>query len=196
MRLLTDVLQGSSQGNATMPSGKVAQFDRMALEFCARKVSAVSGDARKALDICRRAVELAENQHNKSSIGDGEKDGLATVTGQTSGLATVTLAMIHSVIKEMYVSAGLEILARASLMQKILLACLLKILTRDNVTEVTISDVRYAYSHSYVLFLIFIKVLAFFYVCCKMNDLMTPTFTELTGLFLVMHGSKSIQEDG
>ncbi|XP_015741472.1 cell division control protein 6 homolog [Coturnix japonica] len=31
-----------------------------ALQFCARKVSAVSGDARKALDVCRRAVELVE----------------------------------------------------------------------------------------------------------------------------------------
>ena len=31
-----------------------------AVQFCARKVSAIAGDARKALDICRRAVELVE----------------------------------------------------------------------------------------------------------------------------------------
>ncbi|NWI64952.1 CDC6 protein, partial [Todus mexicanus] len=35
-------------------------LDAAALQFCARKVSAVSGDARKALDICRRAVEVVE----------------------------------------------------------------------------------------------------------------------------------------
>ncbi|NXG74505.1 CDC6 protein, partial [Baryphthengus martii] len=35
-------------------------LDAAALQFCARKVSAVSGDARKALDVCRRAVELVE----------------------------------------------------------------------------------------------------------------------------------------
>uniref|UniRef100_A0A8C6J7Y4 Cell division control protein n=1 Tax=Melopsittacus undulatus TaxID=13146 RepID=A0A8C6J7Y4_MELUD len=37
-------------------------LDAAALQFCARKVSAVSGDARKALDICRsvRAVEMVE----------------------------------------------------------------------------------------------------------------------------------------
>ncbi|NXA28912.1 CDC6 protein, partial [Ibidorhyncha struthersii] len=35
-------------------------LDTAALQFCARKVSAVSGDARKALDICRRAVEVVE----------------------------------------------------------------------------------------------------------------------------------------
>ncbi|NXW83554.1 CDC6 protein, partial [Alopecoenas beccarii] len=35
-------------------------LDAAALQFCARKVSAVSGDARKALDVCRRAVEVME----------------------------------------------------------------------------------------------------------------------------------------
>ncbi|KAI5294354.1 Origin recognition complex, subunit 1 [Ascosphaera acerosa] len=33
-----------------------------ALQFASRKVAAVSGDARRALDICRRAVEIAEQQ--------------------------------------------------------------------------------------------------------------------------------------
>lgn len=31
-------------------------MDASAVQFCARKVSAVSGDARKALDICRYEV--------------------------------------------------------------------------------------------------------------------------------------------
>ncbi|NWW44116.1 CDC6 protein, partial [Pedionomus torquatus] len=35
-------------------------LEAAALQFCARKVSAVSGDARKALDVCRRAVEVVE----------------------------------------------------------------------------------------------------------------------------------------
>lgn len=33
-----------------------------AVQFAARKVAAVSGDARRALDICRRAVEMAETE--------------------------------------------------------------------------------------------------------------------------------------
>lgn len=32
-------------------------MDASAVQFCARKVSAVSGDARKALDICRWGLE-------------------------------------------------------------------------------------------------------------------------------------------
>jgi origin recognition complex subunit 1 len=38
--------------------GNIVEPD--AVQFASRKVAAVSGDARRALDICRRAVELAE----------------------------------------------------------------------------------------------------------------------------------------
>ena len=36
-------------------------MDSTAIQFCARKISAVAGDMRKALDVCRRAVEMVEN---------------------------------------------------------------------------------------------------------------------------------------
>ncbi|KAL0435415.1 UNVERIFIED_CONTAM: Origin of replication complex subunit [Sesamum radiatum] len=35
-------------------------FEKLAIEFASRKVAAVSGDARRALEICRRAAELAD----------------------------------------------------------------------------------------------------------------------------------------
>ena len=31
-----------------------------AIQFCARKVAALAGDMRKALDVCRSAVEMVE----------------------------------------------------------------------------------------------------------------------------------------
>ena len=37
-------------------------FDDKAIQFCARKVSAVHGDLRKAVDICRRAAEITEGK--------------------------------------------------------------------------------------------------------------------------------------
>ena len=37
-------------------------FEPDAMSLVARKVAAVSGDARRALDICRRATEIAENR--------------------------------------------------------------------------------------------------------------------------------------
>ena len=39
-----------------------------AIQFCARKVSAVAGDMRKALDICRRAVDLVEVEVRKQRV--------------------------------------------------------------------------------------------------------------------------------
>ena len=39
-----------------------------AIIYLASKVSAISGDIRKALDVCRRAIELAEVEHRKQTI--------------------------------------------------------------------------------------------------------------------------------
>ena len=49
---------------------KTANFTADAIELCARKVAAVSGDARRALDICRRAAELAQVQGTPVDIGN------------------------------------------------------------------------------------------------------------------------------
>ncbi|OMJ25364.1 Origin recognition complex subunit 1, partial [Smittium culicis] len=37
-------------------------FEPDAVQLCARKIGAVSGDARRALDVCRRAVEIVQNE--------------------------------------------------------------------------------------------------------------------------------------
>lgn len=43
-------------------------MDVSAVQFCARKIAAVSGDMRKALDICRRAVELVETEVKRQQV--------------------------------------------------------------------------------------------------------------------------------
>ena len=40
---------------------------RLFLFVCTSKVAAVSGDARRCLDICRRAVEIADSRSKKKS---------------------------------------------------------------------------------------------------------------------------------
>ncbi|KAF7488771.1 Cell division control protein 6 -like protein [Sarcoptes scabiei] len=51
-------------------------IDSMAIEFCARKIASSSGDIRKALDVCRRAIELidtntsAQKSPSAKSIGN------------------------------------------------------------------------------------------------------------------------------
>ncbi|XP_058106618.1 origin of replication complex subunit 1-like [Magnolia sinica] len=41
-------------------------FEKQAIEFASRKVAAISGDAHRALEICRRAAELADYRHKQS----------------------------------------------------------------------------------------------------------------------------------
>ncbi|KAF2813217.1 P-loop containing nucleoside triphosphate hydrolase protein [Mytilinidion resinicola] len=53
-----DQLMQIIQSRLSGVPGHVVQPD--AVQFAARKVAAVSGDARRALDMCRRAVEIAE----------------------------------------------------------------------------------------------------------------------------------------
>lgn len=54
----TDLMEIISSRLANVPGNIV---DPDAIQFASRKVAAVSGDARRALDICRRAVEIAEH---------------------------------------------------------------------------------------------------------------------------------------
>ena len=45
-------------------------FEPDTISLAARKVAAVSGDVRRALDICRRATEIAENRkEGKKLVG-------------------------------------------------------------------------------------------------------------------------------
>jgi origin recognition complex subunit 1 len=58
--------------------GSIVHSD--AVQFAARKVAAVSGDARRALDICRRAVEIAES---KALAREAEGEGQPTTPSRT-----------------------------------------------------------------------------------------------------------------
>lgn len=42
-------------------------IQKSAIDFCARKISSCSGDIRKALDVCRRAIDLLENNAHSSN---------------------------------------------------------------------------------------------------------------------------------
>ena len=39
-----------------------------AIQFCAMKVAAMAGDMRKALDVCRRAVEAVETEVKRQQV--------------------------------------------------------------------------------------------------------------------------------
>ncbi|CAG8496374.1 5611_t:CDS:2 [Ambispora gerdemannii] len=91
----------------------IETFEKDAIEFAARKVSAFSGDARRALDICRRAVEILESNLCKTS-----DSGVST---STTPKKQVTIAIVDKAIKEMLNSPSVTFVRRASLHQKLFL---------------------------------------------------------------------------
>jgi len=116
--------------------------DPDAIQFASRKVAAVSGDARRALDICRRAVELAESDLNsltapntpsKTGRGDKEKSG--------KGLGKVTIATVKRAINKATTSPLQQYLRGLPLSAKVLLAALLAKTRRTGIGESVLGEV-------------------------------------------------------
>ena len=129
--------------------GKVI-VDPDAVQFASRKVAAVSGDARRALDICRRAVELAEEE----SFTDLGKENRAPDTpSKTPGRqrddvdvaktkrGIVTIATVKRAIQESTSTPLAAHLRSCSLACKVFLAALLARLRKTGITESTLADV-------------------------------------------------------
>ncbi|PIA17903.1 P-loop containing nucleoside triphosphate hydrolase protein, partial [Coemansia reversa NRRL 1564] len=98
-------------------------FDADAIELCARKISAVSGDARRALDVCRRAVEMVETEW-KSATEAAKPGPKRTQSATDSQLVLVTMVVIDRAIKTMYASGHIAAIQNASTQQKVFLVAL------------------------------------------------------------------------
>nr|POE71379.1 origin recognition complex subunit 1 [Quercus suber] len=124
-----------------------------AVQFASRKVAAVSGDARRALDICRRAVELAEQENLAAPVGKENQppDTPSKTPGRqklpASTLPTVqmqgivTIQTIKRAINEATSTPLAAYLRSLPLASKLFLAALLTRLRRTGVTESTLADV-------------------------------------------------------
>jgi origin recognition complex subunit 1 len=136
-----------------------------AVQFAARKVAAVSGDARRALDICRRAVEIAETEAisedvdndaqppTPSRTGRGKARGgsrlndaspqkrAVAVNGAGTKKGIVTIATIKQAINEATSSPLQQALRALPLASKIFLAALLARIRRTGIGEAVLGDV-------------------------------------------------------
>ncbi|KAJ2962377.1 hypothetical protein NQZ79_g2550 [Umbelopsis isabellina] len=102
-------------------------FEKEAVEFAARKVSAVSGDARRALDICRRAIEIVEENVKKG--------------GAAAKKTHVTIAIINEAVREMFSSPAVTFVQQCSLHQKLFLVSVLKCVQRTGLADVEFGEV-------------------------------------------------------
>ncbi|XP_076880782.1 cell division control protein 6 homolog [Brachyhypopomus gauderio] len=127
------------QDRLTQVSGETV-LDAAAVQFCARKVSAVSGDARKALDICRRAVEMTESGNRSKTTSESPAD---------TKVSRVSVPQVARVLSEVYgdrmASGGAEG-ESFPLQQKLLVCCLLLITRQGRSREVQLGKLCEAYS--------------------------------------------------
>uniref|UniRef100_A0A060TFZ7 Origin recognition complex subunit 1 n=1 Tax=Blastobotrys adeninivorans TaxID=409370 RepID=A0A060TFZ7_BLAAD len=99
-----------------------ALVEKDAVEFAARKIAGVSGDARRALDICRRAVELAE------------------ISG-SAPQPTVTIENIKQAISETTNSPVAVYVRSLPLAGKVLLCAVIARVRRSGVIDNALADV-------------------------------------------------------
>ena len=103
----------------------------MAVQFCSRKVAAIHGDARKALDICRAAIELVETQQRCQRV---------KLPGSLPApAARVTVGHVASVVSKVY--GGVTAEESMPLQQKLAVCSLLLMVREKACKEVTLSRV-------------------------------------------------------
>ncbi|NWU14804.1 ORC1 protein, partial [Cephalopterus ornatus] len=101
----------------------VKAFEEDAIQLASRKVAALSGDARRCLDICRRATEICEFDKQKRNP-------------QVVGMVHITEA-----IDEMFLSPYINAIRNASLQEQIFLKAILAEFRRAGVEEATVQQV-------------------------------------------------------
>ncbi|KAM4691899.1 cell division control protein 6 homolog [Rhinophrynus dorsalis] len=126
-------------------------LDNAAIQFCARKVSAVSGDARKALDICRRAVEIVETDVRSQTVLKPLSECLSPSKEVPSTLVPkkVSLPHISRVLSDVYgdkMVAGGGSSETFPLQQKLVVCALLLLSQQSKIKEVTLGKLHEAYS--------------------------------------------------
>ncbi|KAJ2742417.1 Origin recognition complex, subunit 1 [Coemansia sp. BCRC 34301] len=127
-----------------------AAFDADAVELCARKISAVSGDARRALDVCRRAVEIVETEASRQNSAGATQPSL------------VTMMVIDRAVKEMYASGNVAFIQNASLQQKVFLLSLRAAIRKAGIPEVSLGDVAFVHRQ-----------------LCQLHELAVPSYDQV-----------------
>ena len=89
--------------------------------MCARKVSSVSGDARRALQICRYAIHLIQSSTDPSKL--------------------ISVDVVLKAVRELSSSPALLSLMNASVHQMLFLVCIIKQTRKTGISDVVLVDV-------------------------------------------------------
>ena len=117
--------------------GHIVEKD--AIRLCAMKIANNTGDARKALDVCRRAVEIAEKEAEAKLPSTPSKRSRTT---DSENRGNVTTALISAVLQEFLRHPIQQALRTLPFAAKLFLAALVLRMRRSSgKDEVTFGDV-------------------------------------------------------
>lgn len=120
--------------------GSIVEPD--AIKFASMKIASVSGDARRALDICRRAVELVENTGGvRESQSERNARGKKATGTARDGAPRVTIATVKQAISEAVSNPIQQHLRSLPFLPKLFLASVLSRMGRSGGADSTLADV-------------------------------------------------------
>ncbi|XP_016899376.1 origin of replication complex subunit 1B-like [Cucumis melo] len=111
-------------------------FEKQAIEFASRKVAAISGDARRALEICRRAAEIMD-YHLKKHLS------LISNTAKTH----VGIAEVETAIQEMFQAPHIQVMKSCSKQSKIFLTAMVHDYYKTGLGEATFEKLAMTFSN-------------------------------------------------
>ncbi|KAH9498132.1 AAA ATPase [Bulinus truncatus] len=127
---------------------KECVLEPAAISFCARKISAVAGDARKALDVCHRAIELIESDVRGQQVLKPTDCNSPTKKHQTP-VKKVSVMHISKVMSEVYGSSVQSANSgdhELPLQQKLAICSLLLLVKSGKFKEVPLGKLHETYS--------------------------------------------------
>jgi cell division control protein 6 len=141
---------------ATTSNGKDATeettplIQRTAIELCARKVASATGDLRKAIDVFRQAIELAEQDYlTKKRATSANRNPLKSITTPQPNASTssaplrpsVTVAHVLKVLSGVFGSASVQVIRNIGFQQKLVLGAFLRLTEVHRRRDATLGQV-------------------------------------------------------
>lgn len=118
-------------------------FEPKGVELCARKIAAVSGDVRRALEVCRLAAQLAEREEIDRALVNGKNSenydaGKAASLISTSTPCFVDLQHIDKASRQLRGSVMLRSIGTLPKQQLLLLCCIVLQQQKTGLAEVAV----------------------------------------------------------
>jgi origin recognition complex subunit 1 len=120
--------------NAAMP------LEMAARKLVAAKVAAISGDVRRALDLCRRATEMAEADYKSQAQAAANKESRESSDILDDAEQIVKVIHVNSAVNEMTGGSRLKVINNLAVYERLILVCVLALSRSTGTFDVDVSS--------------------------------------------------------